>query len=150
MSGNGASRKDRPFLEKVDHPGVASNQDPKNEDELILQNRNNSPKDLEHHTHNRSKKIIELFGNSMTFDFSQYHGKMDFIFIDANHSYAYVKSDTENALKMLSEHGVILWHDYDFIHPGVFKLINEVARDRKIYYIERTRYAIMISDEIYS
>ncbi|MCR4336539.1 MAG: class I SAM-dependent methyltransferase, partial [Candidatus Omnitrophica bacterium] len=65
-----------------------------------------------------------------------------FVFIDANHSYAYVKSDTENALKMISEQGIILWHDYDFIHPYVFQLINEQAKNIKIYFIERTRWAI--------
>ena len=99
------------------------------------------------HSDEGGKKIVELFGNSMTFDFSPYHGKIDFVFIDANHSYAYVKSDTKNALKMLSGRGVILWHDYDFIHPGIFKLINEIARKKRIYYIERTRYALLINSE---
>jgi len=99
------------------------------------------------HADGGSKRIVELFGNSLVFDFSPYYGKMDFVFIDANHSYAYVKSDTENALKMLSSRGVILWHDYDFIHPGVFKLVNEIARERKIYYIERTRYAVFVNND---
>ena len=92
-------------------------------------------------------RVVELFGDSITFDFSPYYGKTDFVFIDANHSYLYVKSDTENALRMLSNRGVILWHDYDFIHPGVFKLVNEVARDKRVYYIERTRYALFIQNE---
>jgi len=92
-------------------------------------------------------KINELSGDSLTFDFSPYYGKIDLIFIDANHSYAYVKSDTENAMKMLSPNGVILWHDYDFIHPGVFRLINETAKDKKVYYIERTRYALFCNNE---
>ena len=99
------------------------------------------------HNDNDRKTIIELFDDSMIFDFSPYFGKIDFIFIDANHSYAYVKSDTENALKMLSSHGAILWHDYDFIHPGVFRLINEIAREKKIFYIERTRYALLVDSE---
>jgi predicted O-methyltransferase YrrM len=92
-------------------------------------------------------RVIELFGDSMTFDFSPYYGKVDLAFIDANHSYLYVKSDTENALRMLSDRGVVLWHDYDFIHPGVFKLINELAQDKQIFYIERTRYALFMNNE---
>lgn len=109
-------------------------------------------KNIEHNTERyfvkspRKNQIIELFGDSMTFDYSPYVGKIDFIFIDANHSYSYVKSDTENALKMLSSGGVILWHDYDFIHPGIFKYINELSRSKKIYFIERTRYAFYIKD----
>ncbi len=99
------------------------------------------------HEDEGGQRIVELFGNSMTFDFSPYYGKIDFVFIDANHSYAYVKSDTQNALKMLSQRGIILWHDYDFIHPGVFKLVNEVAKEKKVFYIERTRYALLINSE---
>ena len=90
---------------------------------------------------------IELFGDSMNFDFSPYHGKMDFVFVDANHSYAYVKSDTENAFQMISPRGAILWHDYDFIHPEIFRLINDIARRKKIYYIERTRFAVYINGD---
>ena len=93
------------------------------------------------------KKIVELFGDSRHFDFSPYDQNVDLVFIDANHSYSYVKSDTENALKMLSPGGVILWHDYDFIHPGIFSYLNELAQQRKIYYIERTRFALLINNE---
>jgi len=102
------------------------------------------------HSLGSKNSIVELLGNSKTFDFSPYFEKIDFVFIDANHSYAYVKSDTENALRLLTPNGVILWHDYDFIHPGVFRLINEIAKEKKIFYIERTRYAYEISpDKIY-
>lgn len=96
---------------------------------------------------NKHHNITQLFGDSKTFDFSPYYGKIDFTFIDASHSYAYVKSDTENALKMISPCGIILWHDYDFIHPAVFKLINEIANKKKIYYIERTRFALLINQD---
>ncbi len=92
-------------------------------------------------------RIVELFGDSMAFDFSPYYGKIDLVFVDANHSYAYVKSDTQNAFRMLSPVGVILWHDYDFIHPSVFKLINEIAETKEIFYIERTRFALFMSKD---
>jgi predicted O-methyltransferase YrrM len=100
--------------------------------------------------HGRSKagRIIELFGDSMSFDFSPYYGKMDLVFIDANHSYSYVKADTQNALKMLSPQGVILWHDYDFIHPGVFRVVNETAKGKQVFYIERTRFAIFLNANV--
>ena len=99
------------------------------------------------HAPGSGARITELFGDSMDFDFSPYYGKVDLVFIDANHSYVYVQSDTENALRMLSDRGVILWHDYDFIHPGVFKIVNEFARERRVFYMERTRYALFINHE---
>jgi len=88
-------------------------------------------------------KIIELFGDSSQFDYSAYHGKMDLIFIDGNHSYEFVKSDTENALKMLSDRGVIIWHDYDYIiHRDVFEYLNEFSKTHKVFSIPHTRFAI--------
>jgi predicted O-methyltransferase YrrM len=90
-----------------------------------------------------NRKIVELFGDSEQFDFSPYYGKIDMVFIDGNHSYPYVKSDTENAFKMLSEQGIIVWHDFDYIiHRDVFKYLNQLAREYKIYSIPHTRFAI--------
>lgn len=89
------------------------------------------------------RKITELFGDSKIFDFSPYYGKMDLVFIDGNHSYQYVQSDTENAFKMLSPEGVIVWHDFDYIiHRDVFKYLNSLAGRRQIYSIRHTRFAI--------
>ena len=88
-------------------------------------------------------KIRELYGNSKEFDFSPYHGKMDFILIDGNHSYSYVKSDTEAAFRMLSPGGILLWHDFDFlIHRDIFNYLNELSQTYKIYFIPKTRFAI--------
>lgn len=62
-------------------------------------------KDQEH-------KIRQLYGNSLTFDFSPYFGKMDIVFIDGAHHYEVVKSDTINALKMVSPGGLVIWDDF--------------------------------------
>lgn len=60
-----------------------------------------------------ARNITQLYGDSATFDYSPYEGKMDVVFVDGAHSYDYVKSDTEVALRLLKpEGGLILWHDY--------------------------------------
>jgi predicted O-methyltransferase YrrM len=93
--------------------------------------------------HPLEKKIIDVFGDSMYFDFTPYHDKMDLIFIDGSHAHAYVKSDTENAFKMLAPGGVIIWHDYDYIiHRDVFKYLNSLSKQHKVYSIPNTRFAI--------
>lgn len=56
--------------------------------------------------------IVQLLGNSGTFDFAPYYGKVDFMFIDGSHAYEYVKSDTIAALKMVRKGGIIIWHDF--------------------------------------
>ncbi len=93
--------------------------------------------------HPLQKKIIELFGDSKNFDFSPYHKKIDLVYIDGNHSYEYVKSDTENAFRMLCDCGVIIWHDFDYIvHRDVFRYLNQLVATRRIYSIPNTRFAI--------
>jgi predicted O-methyltransferase YrrM len=89
-----------------------------------------------------SARIQVLTGDSATFDFSPYAGKIDMAFIDASHSYSYVKADTEAVLGMLSPDGVILWHDYP-AYPGIYAYLNELgATDgRKIYHIHGTGLA---------
>ena len=57
-------------------------------------------------------KIRQLFGNSLTFDYSPYAGRMDLVFVDGAHHYEAAHSDTRNALRMLAPNGVILWHDF--------------------------------------
>ena len=91
----------------------------------------------------QESKIVELFGDSRTFDYAPYLGQMDLVFIDGNHSRDYVRSDTENAFRMLSPRGAILWHDFDYvIHRDIFKYLNRLSRERKIYAIRDTRLAI--------
>jgi hypothetical protein len=40
--------------------------------------------------------------------------KYDFIFVDADHDYKSVMNDTAVAFEVLTERGVIFWHDYHF------------------------------------
>ena len=89
-----------------------------------------------------SGRITALTGDSATFDFSPYAGRIDMAFIDASHSYSYVKADTEAALSMLSPQGVIAWHDYP-AYPGIYAYLNELGATpgRKIYHITGTGLA---------
>jgi hypothetical protein len=55
--------------------------------------------------------VKQVIDDSITMDWKRL-GKFDLIFIDGNHSYIGVKADTENALCILKEGGIIVWHDY--------------------------------------
>lgn len=93
-------------------------------------------------THEASR-ITQLFGDSATFDFAPYRGKIDLIYVDASHSYSYVRSDTEAALTMLSASGTIVWDDYTH-YPGIHAYLNELAPalDRPIFHLLGTRLAV--------
>src|SRR5262245_38869184 len=71
-------------------------------------------------------RIVQLYGDSATFDYSPYYGSMDLVFIDASHSYSYVRSDSENAFRMLTPEGTIVWDDYTY-YPGIYAYLNEIA-----------------------
>jgi predicted O-methyltransferase YrrM len=93
------------------------------------------------------RQITQLFGDSASFDYSPYHGTIDVVFIDGSHAYDYVKSDTENALKLLrNSRGLILWHDYGE-WDGVTIALNEYhAKDRRftgLKCVEGTTLALM-------
>ena len=90
-----------------------------------------------------AERITQLLGDSASFDFSPYSGRMDLVFIDASHSYSYVRSDTDAAFGMLTELGMIVWDDYTY-YPGVYAYLNEIAPtlDRPIFHILGTRLAV--------
>ncbi len=59
------------------------------------------------------KKNIRFIGHdSQTFDYSTLDERFDLIFVDGDHSYQGVVSDTRNAFKLLrDEKSVLVWHD---------------------------------------
>ena len=69
----------------------------------------------------------------------------DFIFIDGGHTYELVKKDTETSEKMISEKGVILWHDFGSkIHGDVTRFVENYSKDHLIFHIEHTMIAFTI------
>jgi predicted O-methyltransferase YrrM len=98
-----------------------------------------------------ANRISQLFGDSATFDFSPYAGAIDLVYVDASHSYSYVRSDTEAALRMLSASGTIVWDDYTH-YPGIWAYLNELAPtlERPIFHILGTRLAVYSRRELTS
>jgi hypothetical protein len=93
------------------------------------------------------KKIKQLYGDSATFDFRPYEGRMDFVFVDGSHAYKYVMNDSRKALSLLRNgKGVILWHDYPS-WQGVADALNELfLKDTtfgKLRNIEGTQFAYL-------
>lgn len=85
-------------------------------------------------------KITQLFGDSKAFDETPYVDACDLVFVDGGHAYSYVRNDTEKALRMVKRGGLVLWHDYRGPRriPGVFRALNELARDYPLTWIEGT------------
>jgi len=85
-------------------------------------------------------KIKQLYGDSADFDYSQFQHCMDLVFVDGNHQYDNVKSDSENAFNMLSAQGKVIWHDHTNLpeHAGVVKYLNELSNCMQLFKIAGT------------
>lgn len=82
-----------------------------------------------------ANRIHCLYGDSATFDFSPFFGKVDLFFIDGSHSYDYVRNDTLLALKCCKAGSVLAWHDYGRVGlNGVSRWLHEFARQGRVIY----------------
>jgi hypothetical protein len=88
-----------------------------------------------------SLKITQVYGDSAGLDWSTLKGPFDLVFIDGNHHYKYVLSDTANALKHLAPNGVIVWHDYGMIED-VSTVVDGFAGTLQLDAIRGTRLAV--------
>ncbi|WP_055106049.1 polysaccharide pyruvyl transferase family protein [Paenibacillus ihumii] len=63
-------------------------------------------------SHSKSN-IYHFYENSRTFDFSKINDRFDLVFIDGDHSYHGIKSDTERIFEIIDpQHTIVVWHDF--------------------------------------
>jgi predicted O-methyltransferase YrrM len=99
--------------------------------------------------HSVASRIHQVFGDSRTLDPEAFRGRVDLVFIDANHTYDFVWADSEHALAMLRPGGLIVWDDYVWTErapecAGVTRYVNELAVSRSIRRIAGTRLAMLV------
>ena len=96
------------------------------------------------------ENVTQLRGDSRTFDFASVKKKFDLVFIDGNHHYDCIISDTRSVFKhLVKEDGIVVWHDYGF-HPDQVRfevmaaILEGVGPDRagKVYHVAHTKCAI--------
>jgi len=109
----------------------------------------------QNHLFTRNLENLTIIGhNSLTYDFSKLEEKFDVIFIDAEHSYEAVLSDTKNALKKLrDEKSIIIWHDYGLtpekVNNEVLAAILDgipISEHKYLFHVSNTVCAIYIKD----
>ena len=67
------------------------------------------------------KNVIHLKDNSLKYDFASLNKKFDLIFIDGDHHYESVLSDTVNVFKhLIHDKSIVVWHDYAY-NPGAVR-----------------------------
>jgi hypothetical protein len=76
-------------------------------------------------------RVVQLQGDSATFDWSAHHGRAALVFVDGAHSYEYVRKDSETAMRLVMPKGVVMWHDYG-VWPGVTRALEELEDSRRL------------------
>jgi hypothetical protein len=99
------------------------------------------------------KNVVHIGHDSKTFDYTPYLGTCDLVFIDGDHTYDGVRSDTEHAFGLLrDETSVIVWHDYmrtseDDVLWGVVAGVLDGAPERArrhLYHVSNTLCAVYV------
>ena len=94
--------------------------------------------------------VVQLRGDSRSFDYEGLNQKFDLVFIDGDHHYDFIKSDTEKVFRhLVHEESVVVWHDYGF-HPDQVRfevlaaILDGVGPERssKVYHVAHTKSAI--------
>ena len=102
-----------------------------------------------------NNKVNQLYGDSRTFDYKGLNQKFDVIFIDGDHHYESVKSDTENMFKYLAhENTIVVWHDYGYDPLNVrHELLGAIldgtsaSLHKNLYHVSNTMCAVYINKQ---
>lgn len=94
--------------------------------------------------HECSARIVQLLEDSLTVDVADYINTMDLVYVDACHDYDHVKSDTEKAVQMCKNGGVVVWHDVNPHCPDVMRLVGELSTTKPVSVICGTNIAFMV------
>ena len=76
-------------------------------------------------------RVVQLHGDSATYDWSTHLGRAGLVFVDGSHAYDYAKKDSETAMRLIQPGGIVLWHDYG-VWPGVTKALEELDAARRL------------------
>ena len=70
-------------------------------------------------------KFIREYSNDAISDISE---DLDFVYIDGNHEYEFVKDDISNYYPLLKEGGILAGHDYNESAPGLVRAVDEFSQ----------------------
>lgn len=106
--------------------------------------------EFQHILEDENKRIRLLESDSRDLDPENF-APIDFIFIDGGHSTELIKNDTIKSFKMLSDSGIIVWHDFESsIHTDVTTFLTEFSNENnlRLFHVIGTKLAIYFSPTI--
>jgi hypothetical protein len=94
-------------------------------------------------------RVEELTGDSTKFDYSSFVDSIDFVFVDGGHDFDTVKSDTENAFRMVRKNSpaCIAWHDYGVPrYSDLTSYLDQFSTERNLFHVGDTMLCFSFSN----
>jgi hypothetical protein len=92
----------------------------------------------------------QIYSDSLVFDPSPHANSVELGFIDGAHTLRYVDNDTRKMATMMSERGLVFWHDYG--GKGRFReltgYLDQISREIAVYRVANTTLAWSPASEI--
>ncbi len=100
--------------------------------------------------------VTHINSNSQSFDFKSLKKVFDMVFIDGDHHYNSVKSDTKSVFEVIDpKHSIVVWHDYTFSPESIrWEVVNGILDgvDKKyhkyLYHVSNTNCAVYIPQNL--
>ena len=100
--------------------------------------------------------ITQVYANSLSFDFASLNKKFDLIFVDGDHNYETVKSDSAKVFQLLqNDDSMIVWHDCGFNpetprHSVIAGILDGVPAEThaNIYHISNSICAVYTKKQV--
>ena len=104
----------------------------------------------------KNPKINHHFGDSRYFDYEKLNQSFDLIFIDGDHTFDFVKNDTQKVFDhLIHEKSIVVWHDYAYnpekSRPEVFAgILAGLPKDLpgNLYHVANTMCAIYLPEKL--
>ncbi len=88
------------------------------------------------------ERITQLRADSLSFRAESVTKDVDLVYVDGGHSLQVITKDTENAFRVLSSTGTIVWDDYFHLYPDVVKFLDDLADRHKLHSVAGTNYVV--------
>ena len=86
--------------------------------------------------------ITQIRADSLSFRAESVVADVDLVYVDGGHSRPVIEADTENAFRVLSPEGTIVWDDYFHLYPDVVEYLDELAERHELHAIRGTNYVV--------
>jgi predicted O-methyltransferase YrrM len=87
-------------------------------------------------------RIVQLYNDSRSFDFTPYSSSADLVLVDGGHDYDHGYADTLAALSMLRADGLVLWDDFEPYWHGLVNGVCDAMAGRPLGRLAGTSLAV--------